>query len=134
MNLCFLKCLRPSLSLVISLIPCGLWRSKKAFGEGLMKLIIFSLKMKYFVKVSKTWIKVFLFNNSRWKKKKKKKKKKNHEKVMLCLYKGNVALSSCSILCTSYLNDIKKVFWMFIFKNFVKETKFVVPTTKLKGF
>ena len=74
-----------------------------------MKLIIFSLKMKYFVKVSKTWIKVFQFNNSRLKKKKKK-KKKNHEKVMLCLYKGNVALSSCSILCTSYLNDIKKVF------------------------
>ena len=27
---------------------------------------------------------------------------------------------------------MKKVFWVFIFENFIKETKFSVPTTKLE--
>ena len=52
---------------------------------------------------------------------------------MLCLNKGNIADSSCSIWCTSYKNEVKKVFWMLIFENFLKETKFSVATTKLKG-
>ena len=51
------------------------------------------------------------------------------EKVMLCF---NLAHSSCSIWCTSYMNDIKKVFLRFIFENFIKETKFSVQTTKLR--
>ena len=41
---CTFKWLRPSLSLIISLTPLG-WRiSKTEFGEGRMKLNIFSLK------------------------------------------------------------------------------------------
>ena len=44
LNLCSLKWLKPSLSLVISLIPLGLRISKTEFGEGRMKLSIFSLK------------------------------------------------------------------------------------------
>ena len=44
MNLCSLRWLRPSLSLVISLIPLGLRISKTEFGEGRMKLSIFPLK------------------------------------------------------------------------------------------
>ena len=45
LNLCSLKWLRPNLSLVISLNPLGLWQSKKEFGEGRMKLNIFSLTL-----------------------------------------------------------------------------------------
>ena len=33
----------------------------------------------------------------------------------------------------SYRYEMKKVFWMFIFENFIKEAKFSVPTTKLEG-
>ena len=44
---------------------------------------------------------------------------------MLCFNKGNIAHSSCSIWCTSYRNEIKKVFWVLIFE------KFSVPTSKL---
>ena len=53
---------------------------------------------------------------------------------MLCLNKGNIAHSSCSMWCTSYRNEIKNVFWMFIFEKFTKETKFAVPTTEFKEF
>ena len=49
---------------------------------------------------------------------------------MLCLYKGNTAEGSCSIGCTSFRNEIKKVFWVFIFEKFIKETKFSVKETK----
>ena len=73
-----------------------------------------------------TGVKITPFNNSRW-------KKIFFEKVMLCLNKGNIADSSCSIRCASYSNEIKKVFWMLIFENYLKETKFSVPTSKLKG-
>ena len=55
------------------------------------------------------------------------------EKVMLCRNKGNIALRSGGIWCTSYRNEVKKVFWIFIFENFIKETKSPVPTTKLEG-
>ena len=44
---------------------------------------------------------------------------------MLCFNKGNIAHSSCSIWCTSYRNEINKVFWVLIFE------KFSVPTSKL---
>ena len=47
---------------------------------------------------------------------------------MLCLNKGNVALSYGSIWWTSYRNEMKKVFWMFIFENLIKKTKFSVPS------
>ena len=43
LNFCSLKWLRPSRSLIISLILLGLWQSKREFGEGLRKLSIFSL-------------------------------------------------------------------------------------------
>ena len=46
--------------------------------------------------------------------------KRIFEKVMLCVNKGNIAHSSCNIWCTSYRNEIKKVFWMFLFENFIK--------------
>ena len=52
---------------------------------------------------------------------------------MLCLNKGDIALSSGGIWCKSYRNEMKKVFWMFIFENFTKETKSPVPVTKLEG-
>ena len=31
-------------------------------------------------------------------------------------------------------NEIKNLFWMFTFENFIKETKVSVSTMKLKGF
>ena len=60
-------------------------------------------------------------------------KKRIFEKVMLFLNKGDIALGSGNIWCTFYRNEMKKVFWIFIFENFRKETKFPVPTTKLEG-
>ena len=45
----------------------------------------------------------------------------------------SIIADSRSIWCTFYRNEIKKVFWMLIFENFIKEKKFSVPTTKLKG-
>ena len=50
---------------------------------------------------------------------------------MLCLNKENIAHSSFSIWFTSHRNEIKKVFWMFIFENLIKETEFSVTTTML---
>ena len=60
-------------------------------------------------------------------------KKEFLKKFKLCLNKENIALSSGSIWCTSYKNEMKKVFWMFIFKNFIKATKSSVLATKLKA-
>ena len=37
-------------------------------------------------------------------------------------------------MCTAFRNEIKKVFWMFIFENCINKTMLSVPTTKLKGF
>ena len=45
----------------------------------------------------------------------------------------SIIADSCSIWCTFYRNEIKKVFWMLIFEKFIKEKKFSIPTTKLKG-
>ena len=36
---------------------------------------------------------------------------------MLCPNKGNITLSSGNMFCTSYRNELKKVFWMFNFEN-----------------
>ena len=91
-----------------------------------MKVNVFSLKTEILLDFLRLGSKLFFFNNSRW-------KKRTFEKVMICLNKRNMALSFGSIWCTSYRNQMKKVFWMFIFENFVKETKFSVPTTKLEG-
>ena len=59
LNLCSLKWLRPSLSLVISLIPLGLWISKKEFGEGRMKVSIFSLKTEILLEFLRLGSKLF---------------------------------------------------------------------------
>ena len=83
LNLCSLRWLKPSLSLVISLIPLGLQISKIEFGEGRMKLSIFSLKTGILLEFLRL---VIPFNNS-WR------KKIIFEKVMLCLNKGNIASS-----------------------------------------
>ena len=93
LNLCSLKWLRPSLSLIKSLIPLRFSQSKKEFGEGRMKLSNFSLKTEILLEF--LILGVIPFGNSRW-------KKRSFEKVMLCLNKGNIAQSSCSIWCTSY--------------------------------
>ena len=55
------------------------------------------------------------------------------EIYMLCLKKGDITLSSGTMWCISYRNEMKKVFWMLIFENFIEETKSPVPTTKLEG-
>ena len=91
-----------------------------------MKLSIFSLKTEILLEFLRLGSKLFhsIIADG---------KKEFFEKVMLCLSKGNIVHSSCCIWCTSYKNKIKKVFWMFIFENFIKETKFSVPTTKFKG-
>ena len=91
-----------------------------------MKLSIFSLKTEILLEFLRFGSKLFhsIITD---------RKKRILEKVMPCLNKGNIALSSDSIWCTSYRNEMKKVFWMFIFENFIKETKFPVPTTKLEG-
>ena len=59
LNLCSLKWLRPSVNLVISLIPLVLQISKTEFGEGRMKLSIFSLKTEMFLEVLRLDSKLF---------------------------------------------------------------------------
>ena len=59
LNLCSLKWLRPSLSLVISLIPLGLWQSKEEFGGGRMKLSIFFLKTEILLEFLRLGSKLF---------------------------------------------------------------------------
>ena len=59
LNLYSLKWLRPSLSLVISLIPLGLRISKTEFGEGRMKLSIFSLKTEILLEFLRLAYKLF---------------------------------------------------------------------------
>ena len=92
-----------------------------------MKFSIFSLKTEILLEFLRLGSKLFHSIIAEG-------KKRIFEKVMLCLNKGNIALSSGSIWYTSYWNEMKKVFWMFIFENFIKETKFSAPTTKLEGF
>ena len=59
LNLCSLRWLKPSLSLVISLIPLGLRISKTEFGEGRMKLSIFSLKTEILLEFLRLGSKLF---------------------------------------------------------------------------
>ena len=59
LNLYSLKWFRPSLSLVISLIPLGLRTSKTEFGEGCMKLSIFSLKTEILLEFLRLGSKLF---------------------------------------------------------------------------
>ena len=59
LNLCSLKWLTPSVSLVISLIPLGLWQAKKEFEEGRMKLSIFSLKTEILLEFLRLGSKLF---------------------------------------------------------------------------
>ena len=53
LNLCSLKWLRPSLSLVIDLIPLGFWISKKYFGGRSYEFKYFFLKDGNTLRVSK---------------------------------------------------------------------------------
>ena len=117
-----LKWLRPSVSLVISLISLGLWQ--KEFGEGRMKLSIFSLKTETLLEFLKLGSKLFhsIIADG-----------KNEFLKNLYFFLTLWILPTCSIWCTSYKNEIKKVFWMLIFENLIKGTKFSVATTKLKG-
>ena len=73
-----------------------------------MKLSIFSLK---------TEVQGILCNNTKWK------KKLFEKKVIFCLNKGNIVHSFCSIWCTSYRNEIGKVFLIFIFEKFYQRNK-----------
>ena len=59
LNLWSLKWLRPSLNLVISLIPLGLWPSKKEFRESLMKLSISSFKTEMLLDFLRLGFKLF---------------------------------------------------------------------------
>ena len=59
LNLCSLKWLRPSGNLVISLIPLVLQISKTEFGEGRMKLSIFSLKTEILLEFLRLGSKLF---------------------------------------------------------------------------
>ena len=59
LNLCSLKWLRPSVNLVISLIPLVLQISKTEFGEGRMKLSIFSLKTEILLEFLRLGSKLF---------------------------------------------------------------------------
>ena len=59
LNLCSLKWLRPSGNLVISLIPLVLQISKTEFGEGRMKLSIFSLKTEMLLEFLRLGSKLF---------------------------------------------------------------------------
>ena len=59
MNLCSVKWLRPSLSLVTSLIALGLRISKTEFGEGRVKLSIFSLKAEILLEFLRLGSKLF---------------------------------------------------------------------------
>ena len=93
-----------------------------------MKLSIFSLKIEILLGFLRLGSKLFhpIIVDE------KKKKKRIFEKVMLYLNKGNIIYSSYSLWYTSYRSKIKKVFWMFILENFIKETKISVPMTKLR--
>ena len=68
LNSSSLKWLRPSLSLVISLIPLGLWMSKKEFGESYMKVSIFSLKIEILLEFLRLGYKLFHSIIADWKK------------------------------------------------------------------
>ena len=59
LNLCSLTWLRPSLSLVISLVPLELRISKTEFDEGRMKLSIFSLKTEILLEFLRLAYKLF---------------------------------------------------------------------------
>ena len=59
LNLCSFKWLRPSLSLVISLVPLELRISKTEFDEGRMKLSIFSLKTEILLEFLRLEYKLF---------------------------------------------------------------------------
>ena len=59
LNLCSLKWLRPSLSLVISLIPLGLWISKKKIWERSYEIKHFSLKTEILLEFLRLRSKLF---------------------------------------------------------------------------
>ena len=51
-------------------------------------------------------------------------------KALFCTENGNIICISCSLWCTSYRNDIIKIFRMSTFEDFVKNKKFFKAAEK----
>ena len=68
---------------------------KKEFGEGPLKLSIFSLKTEILLQFLRLGSKLFHSIIAD-------RKKAVFQKIVLCLNKGNIAHSSCRIWCSSY--------------------------------
>ena len=95
-----------------------------------MKSSTFSLRTETLVEVLRleSWLFHSIVANE------KKKQKQNLKKLCFVLIRGILPIVLEAYGCTSYRKEIKKVFWMFIFENFIEEAKFSVPMSKLKGF
>ena len=59
LNLCSRKWLTPSRSLVINLIPLGLWQLKRLLGDGLVKFRILFLKILKLLEFLMLWSSLF---------------------------------------------------------------------------
>ena len=64
LNLCSRKWLKPSRSLVINLIPLGLWQLKRLLADGLINFRIIFLKILKLLEFLMLWSSLFPFYNS----------------------------------------------------------------------
>ena len=64
LNLCSRKWLKPSRSLVINLIPLGLWQLKRLLADGLINFRILFLKILKLLEFLMLWSSLFPFYNS----------------------------------------------------------------------
>ena len=125
-NLCSRRWLRPSLDLIINLIPLGLWQLKIVFEDGLINLKILFLKaekvLEFFISRSKLFYSMTVDG-----------KKRIYKKNMFTTEEGNL---TCCIVCfvnaRKYSEEIRRQ--RMIFKNFEKVTELSIPSSFTEWF
>ena len=99
-NLCSRRWLRPNLSLVINLIPLGLWQLKIEFEDSLINFKILFLKVEMVLEFLIIQIQVIPFSDNWW-------KKRIYKKILFTTEKGTLIISSC-IICFANARSILK--------------------------
>ena len=126
LNLCSFKWLKQSRSRVISLILLGLWQLQTELGAGLMDRRIFFLNVDKFSELRRPGCSLFHSEIV--------KGKKEFLKKLFYVENGNSVYIPCSVRWASHRKWMEKVLRVLIFKNFIKEIKFSVPTSETKRF
>ena len=123
LNLCSRRWLRPSLILDRYLIASGSWQLKILLGFGRINFKILDLnKLRFWMSESSLFHSVITEG------------KKRILEVVFCIKLWDVVRRSWSMIRIIFRNNIEKILRKLFFNNFLKSTKFAVPTSLPKWF